>query len=140
MPNANYLPVCSGMPTPAHSSDPVNLTSVSAVSAYLVGTPFAGQSIADLSGGFINYVYRVHLLSPFEGNQTVVLKHAQPSSKLRTDLECGPERQVSVILQGDVLVNHYTTHHLGVRGGGNDACQVIPCSRFSRDSPENLSF
>ena len=65
------------MPTPAPCSQPVKLTSVSAVEAFLTDTPFASRSITELTGGYINYVYRIHLLMPFEGSQTVVLKHAQ---------------------------------------------------------------
>ena len=97
MPNAKYLPICGGMPAPALSSDPVSLTSVLAVETYLAGTPFASQSISDLGGGSVNYVYRVHLLSPFENSQTIVLKHAQPFVKLIAGLAWELERQVRAI-------------------------------------------
>ena len=96
MPEESYLPVHSGMPIPAPSSHPVKLTSVSAVEAFLAGTPFASRSITDLTGGDINYVYRVNLLTPFDGSQTVVLKHAQPFWKVPT-CQCDAwevERQV----------------------------------------------
>jgi 5-methylthioribose kinase len=76
MPGKTYLPVHTGMPPPC--SQPVNLVSVSAVEAFLADTPFASRSITELTGGKINYVYRIHLRTPFEGSKTVVLKHAQP--------------------------------------------------------------
>ena len=72
-----YLPVHPSMPA-ALCSQPVNLVSVSAVEEFLADTLFASRSITELTGGYINYVYRIHLLTPFEGGQTVVLKHAQP--------------------------------------------------------------
>ncbi|KAF9222813.1 hypothetical protein BS17DRAFT_734970 [Gyrodon lividus] len=89
----NYLPVHSGMPTPAPSSHPVKLLSVSAVEAFLAGTPFACRSITDLTGGTVNYVYRINLLAPFDGSQTVVLKHAQPFWKSAVSNPWEVERQ-----------------------------------------------
>ena len=82
------------MPTPAPCSQPVKLTSLSAVEAFLVDTPFASRSITDLTGGYINYVYRIHLLKPFEGSQTVVIKHAQPYWRSSVADSCEVERQV----------------------------------------------
>jgi 5-methylthioribose kinase len=96
MPKESYLPVYSGMPTAqaSPSSEPVELMSASAVGAFLDSTPFASLSVTDLTGGLINYVYRIHLLAPFEGNQTVVLKHAQPFWKSVVSNPWGVERQV----------------------------------------------
>ncbi|KAM6492895.1 Protein kinase-like domain containing protein [Amanita muscaria] len=54
----SYLPVHNGMPTSPPCSQPVKLMSASAVEAFLAGTPF--------------YLYRIQLLTPFEGSQTVV--------------------------------------------------------------------
>jgi len=75
-------------------SKPVKLISVSAVETFLDGTPFASRCITDLTGGYINYVYRIHLLTPFEGSQTVVLKHAQPFWKSVVGNSWMVERQV----------------------------------------------
>jgi 5-methylthioribose kinase len=94
MPEKTYLQVHTSMPTPAPCSQPVKLTSVSAVKAFLAGTPFASRSITELTGGYINYVYRIHLLKPFEGSQTVVLKHAQPFWKSSAVTSWEVERQV----------------------------------------------
>ena len=82
------------MPTPAPCSQPVKLVSVSAVEEFLADTLFASRSITELSGGYINYVYRIHLLKPFEGSQTVVLKHAQPFWRSSVVTSCEVERQV----------------------------------------------
>ena len=92
----SYLPVHSGMPTPAQSSQPVELMTVSAIEAFLAGTPFASRSITDLTGGTINYLYRINLLTPFDGSQTVVLKHAQPFWKSAVCNSWGVERQVRI--------------------------------------------
>src|ERR1700733_5594550 len=73
-----YLPVHPSMPIPSPCSQPVKLMSISAVEAFLADTPFASRSVTELTGGTVNYVYRIQLLTPIEGSQTVVLKHAQP--------------------------------------------------------------
>jgi hypothetical protein len=83
------------MPTPAPSPHPVKLTTVSAVAEFLAGTPFASQSITDLTGGTVNYLYRIHLLTPFDGRETVVFKHAQPFWKTSVETPWEVERQVS---------------------------------------------
>jgi 5-methylthioribose kinase len=70
------------------------LLSVSAVEAFLAGTPFASRSITDLTGGTVNYVYRINLLTPFDGSQTVVLKHAQPFWKSAVCNSWEVERQI----------------------------------------------
>ena len=94
MPEERYLPVHPSMPTPDSCSQPVKLTSLSALEAFLVDTPFASRSITDLTSGYINYVYRIHLQKPFEGSKTVVLKHAQPFWRSSVTDSCGVERQV----------------------------------------------
>ena len=96
MPRESYLPVHSGMPTTrAPFSEPFKLMSAPAVGAFLAGTPFASRSITDLTGGYVNYVYRIHLLTPFEGTQTVILKHAQPFLKSSVDSALEVGRQVN---------------------------------------------
>lgn len=93
MPGKTYLPIHTSMPPPR--SQPVKLVSVSAVEAFLADTPFASRSITELTGGHINYVYRIHLRTPFEGSKTVVLKHAQPFWKCSVVKSWEVERQVS---------------------------------------------
>jgi 5-methylthioribose kinase len=87
-----YLPVHYGMPPPC--SQPVKLVSVSAVKAFLADTPFASRSITELTNGKVNYVYRIHLRTPFEGSKTVIFKHAQPFWKSSVVRSWEVERQV----------------------------------------------
>ena len=90
----SYLPVHNGMPTSLPCSQPVDLISISAVEAFLAGTPFASRSITALPGGNINYLYRIQLVAPFEGSETVVLKHAQAFWKTSLSTAWGVERLV----------------------------------------------
>ncbi|KAF8264443.1 hypothetical protein EI94DRAFT_1805817 [Lactarius quietus] len=92
MPGKTHLPVHTSMYPPG--SEPVKLVSVSAVEAFLADTPFASRSVTELTGGYINYVYRVHLRTPFEGSKTVVLKHAQPFWKTSVVNSWEVERQM----------------------------------------------
>ncbi|KAF5378573.1 hypothetical protein D9615_007124 [Tricholomella constricta] len=64
-----------------------DLTSALGVQAYLASTPFASDTVTSISGGTANFAYRIHLMTPFEGQETLVLKHAQPYVK---DLSCIP--------------------------------------------------
>ena len=88
------LPIHSGMPAPSPSSDPAALTTIPAVEAFLAGTPFASQSITDLTGGTANYAYRIYLTTPFDGHTTVVLKHAQPYVRTWISVSLDIARQV----------------------------------------------
>ena len=83
------------MPTPlAPSSGPLDLTSIPAVVAFLANTPFASKSVTYLPGGTVNFLYRIHLLVPYEGSQTIILKHAQPFVKDWMDTAIEMDRQV----------------------------------------------
>ncbi|KAH9965132.1 kinase-like domain-containing protein [Lactifluus volemus] len=55
-----------------------DLTSSEGVLAYVASTPFASALAESLSGGNANFVFRLHLNKPYEGHQTLILKHAQP--------------------------------------------------------------
>ncbi|KAJ2915170.1 hypothetical protein MD484_g5223, partial [Candolleomyces efflorescens] len=96
----NFAPiVCSlhprcGMPTVDPSSTPLSLTSVPATEAYLANTPFTGESVTFLTGGLINYLYRVQLLVPIQGHRTVILKHAQPVTRDLQDAAWDLKRQM----------------------------------------------
>jgi hypothetical protein len=134
----NHFPVHMGMPTPSPSSEPLKLTSVPAVEEFLAKTPFASRLVASLTGGNVNHLYRVHLLVPFEGSQTVVLKHAQPVLKNSGDITWVLERQVRArVLQCSVTAINTITE---VRSGSYDACQIIPFPHVSCESPQNPSL
>jgi 5-methylthioribose kinase len=55
-----------------------DLTTPEGVLAYVAPTPFASSRAESLSGGNANFIFRLHLNTPYEGHQTLVLKHAQP--------------------------------------------------------------
>jgi len=57
------------MPTPAPFSQPVNLISFSTVEGFLAGAPFASCSASGWQNDQL-----IHLLTPFEGSQTVLEK------------------------------------------------------------------
>ena len=60
----------------------LDLSKVDSLAAFLEGKPFASSKIEPLSGGNANYVFRLHLHTPYEGNNTLVLKHAKPHMPL----------------------------------------------------------
>ncbi|KAG6874398.1 hypothetical protein C0995_015134 [Termitomyces sp. Mi166 len=60
------------------SATHVSLTTVDGVQSYLTGTSYASHTITSLGGGSGNYTYRIHLIEPVDGQETLVLKHAQP--------------------------------------------------------------
>jgi 5-methylthioribose kinase len=59
-----------------------DLTTKAGVEAYLTDTLFACTKAEALSGGMANFVFRLYLCQPHEGNTTLVLKHGQPYVKL----------------------------------------------------------
>lgn len=85
-----------------------DLSDVSGVLAYLQETTFASSDATVLSGGFGNFTYRLHLRVPYEGHDTLVLKHAKPyvASPYVASGEMIPfdlERQVTSFLQPRLL-------------------------------------
>src|ERR1700709_1488006 len=66
-----------GAPIPAPSSNAAVLTTIPAVAEYLAATPFQSRDIQKLTGGRMNHTYRIHLIVPFQGEETVIIKHAQ---------------------------------------------------------------
>ncbi|KAF9074970.1 hypothetical protein BDP27DRAFT_1381023 [Rhodocollybia butyracea] len=55
-----------------------DLADVAELKEYLQGTPFASSGIDILTGGTGNFACRLHLISPYQGQSTLVLKHAKP--------------------------------------------------------------
>ncbi|KAH0591248.1 hypothetical protein J132_10648 [Termitomyces sp. J132] len=66
------------------SATQASLTTVDGIHSYLAGTIYASHTIASLSGGLGNYTYRIRLIKPIDGQETLVLKHAQPFIKNTT--------------------------------------------------------
>ena len=71
-----------------------DLTIPQDVYGYLSKTPFASTAVNPLSGGTANYVYRLWLKNPYEGRDSLVLKHARPYVKNYSTLAFATERQV----------------------------------------------
>ena len=72
-----------------------DLTEPQDVHDYLLKTPFASTEVVPLSGGSANYVYRVYLKKPYDGRDSVVMKHARPYIKNLTTLALATYRQES---------------------------------------------
>ena len=75
----------------------LDLATEEGVRAYLAKTPFAIADIDPLSGGSANYVFRLHLLTPYRGHETLVFKHAKPYVKDSQEIAFTVERQVRLI-------------------------------------------
>ncbi len=71
-----------------------DLATADGVRAYLAGTAFAGAEVSPLSGGTANFVYRLTLRAPHDGNATLVLKHAKGYVKDHPGMAFEVERQV----------------------------------------------
>ncbi|KAI0053429.1 hypothetical protein FA95DRAFT_742640 [Auriscalpium vulgare] len=71
----------------------IDLGKLEGVAAYVSNTPFACTRITPLSGGNTNFVYRLHLCTPFEGRNTLVLKHAKSYVQSNVDFSIDVERQ-----------------------------------------------
>lgn len=71
-----------------------DLATVEGVSAFLHDKHFDGHTITPLTGGFGNFVYRIHLREQYLGRKTVVLKHAKPYLPGARDFAFPLERQV----------------------------------------------
>ena len=88
---SNFLVAPGNSTTPRKTID---LTTEEGVHAYLAKTPFAIVDITPLSGGRINYVFRLHLLISYRGRETLVFKHAKPYMKESQEIAVSVERQV----------------------------------------------
>lgn len=73
-----------------------DLTEPQDVHDYLSKTPFASTEVIPLSGGTANYVYRLYLKNPYEGRDSLVMKHGRPYVKDYLALAFATERQVSM--------------------------------------------
>ena len=74
----------------------LDLTNQEDVLRYLADTPFASTKVEALSGGNANYIFRLHLKTPFEGRETLVMKHGKGSLKIDSSFALGIERQVNI--------------------------------------------
>ncbi|KAL0951673.1 hypothetical protein HGRIS_008352 [Hohenbuehelia grisea] len=109
------------------SSPSLDLSTVEGAKAYLTSTPFASDRIALLSGGNTNFIFRVHLLTAYEGQPTVILKHSSSSLPgglllplARQQYEVEALRRVSGWLPADAPVRAPRVYHFD-----KDAAAVV---------------
>lgn len=72
-----------------------DLATTEGVTSFLQDTPFDSHTVTPLTGGFGNYVYRIHLRKDYHDRKTLVLKHAKPYIPGARDFAFPLERQVS---------------------------------------------
>lgn len=58
-------------------TEDLDLGIISDLHEYLAGTPFESHRIAALSGGNVNFTFRLELKAPYQGRPTLVVKHAK---------------------------------------------------------------
>ncbi len=77
----------------------IDLTKAVGVVQYLQRTPFAATTADLLVGGGANFTYRLHLVSAYQGQKTLVLKHAEGYAALAKHIEIDAARLVITVLQ-----------------------------------------
>lgn len=78
--------------------DSIDLTGADGVVQYLQQTPFAATAADLLVGGGANFTYRLHLVSAYQGQKTLVLKHAEAYAALFKHIEIDAARLVITVL------------------------------------------
>jgi hypothetical protein len=91
-----------------------DLTEPHDVHDYLSKTSFASTEVVPLSGGTANYVYRLYLKNPYEGRDSLVMKHGRPYVKDYSTLAFATTRQVSgfIFLFGFVFVEYNNNRNM----------------------------
>lgn len=73
----------------------LDLSNILDIHAYLAEKhAFICTDIQTLSGGSGNFVFRLHLKTPYEGRSTLILKHAKAYVALSSWIPFALERQV----------------------------------------------
>jgi len=86
------------------ASKQLKLNTEDGVLALFAGTQFASERAEKLSGGWSNYVFRLHLLAPFKGKSTVIVKYTPPYlAAFGEHVKFSVERQVT---RDDVPIWH----------------------------------
>lgn len=60
------------------SNTEFDLSTPEALLQYLDKTAFASHTVDAIFGGRVNFVYRIYLNAPYEGNKTFIVKYASP--------------------------------------------------------------
>ena len=112
-----------------------DLTEPQDVHDYLSKTPFASTKVVPLSGGTANYVYRLYLKNPYEGRDSLVMKHGRPYVKDYLTLAFSTERQVSGIfffVFGFVFV-YFNTMIIEIWSRSAKSCRCLGITQLDRD-------
>ncbi|KAJ7029879.1 kinase-like domain-containing protein [Mycena alexandri] len=70
-----------------------DLSAAAGVQAYLETSQFASSTVTPLTGGTGNFAFRLHLLRPYNGKSTAVVKHARPYVATAASIPLAIERQ-----------------------------------------------
>lgn len=74
----------------------LNLSTVDGIRSYLQkDLSLDVESVESLSGGRINFVWRAKLGTPYEGRNSIVVKHAEPFTAIDQSASVAVERLVS---------------------------------------------
>ena len=71
------------------------------VAQYLSATPWAAKSIMPLSGGSVNFPFRIELAEPYQGQECVILKHGKPYIPIAGGFSFSVERQARFLRRPD---------------------------------------
>ncbi|KAF9011116.1 hypothetical protein BDQ17DRAFT_866503 [Cyathus striatus] len=72
----------------------IDLTTEEHIRVFFSGTPFACKKATELSGGHVNYTFRLYLVTPYRGNPTLILKHAKIHMKYCSSILLDTGRQL----------------------------------------------
>ncbi|KIM55333.1 hypothetical protein SCLCIDRAFT_303145 [Scleroderma citrinum Foug A] len=87
------------------------LATEAGIQTYLRNTPFTSHTVDQLSGGHINFTYRIHLHVPVDGMSTFILKYTPPYVASSADVDpmpFPPDRQVFIHILRFVLSMAFT--------------------------------
>ena len=74
----------------------MDLTAAGGVREYLTSRiSLDVESVEKLCGGYCNFTWRANLNTPYQGQKSVVVKHAAPFASANRELQMAVERQVS---------------------------------------------
>ena len=78
----------------------LDLSNPQHVAQYLSTTPWAAKSVTPLSGGYTNFTFRIELAEPYQGQETVTLKHGKSYVAKAEKTSFSVERQVGFLRSG----------------------------------------
>lgn len=89
------------------------------VRRYLSETPFASSQRESLSGGNINYVFRLYLRNPYDGKRTLIMKHGKGWPSGHETYSFSVERMVVLSPDLQYTFNEVTDCALELRSQGS---------------------